>query len=47
VRRTRRADSDGQIVANWIAVFAEAVCYRHGAPLWPERLAVDSTSFVT
>jgi hypothetical protein len=44
-RRKRRRDLDGQLVANWVDVFAPVVCFPHGAPHWPERLAVDSVEF--
>lgn len=47
VRRVRRGDLDGQLVANWVDVFAPVVCFEHGVAHWPERLAVDSVSFVT
>jgi hypothetical protein len=46
VRRVRRGDKDGQVVANWVDVFAPVVCWPFGHPTWPERMVVDSTSFV-
>src|SRR4051794_10370563 len=47
VRRVRRGDRDGQLVANWLDVFGQVVCYPHGVATWPERLAVDTLRFVT
>src|SRR3954447_9245931 len=47
VRRVRRGDRDGQLVANWVDVFGQVVCYPHGVATWAERVAIDSLSFVT
>jgi hypothetical protein len=46
VVRVRRGDKDGQLVANWVDVFAPVVCWPLGHPAWPERMVVDSVSFV-
>ena len=46
VRRVRRGDRDGQLVANWVDVFAQVVCFEHGVSRWPERVAVDAVSWV-
>jgi hypothetical protein len=43
--RLRDALRDGQIVANWIDVFAELICVEELPRRWPETLLVDSKNF--
>jgi hypothetical protein len=43
--RLRDALRDGQIVANWIDVFAELICAEELPRHWPETLLVDSKNF--
>jgi hypothetical protein len=43
--RLRDALRDGQIVANWIDVFAELVCAQETPLRWPRTLLVDSKGF--
>lgn len=43
--RLRDALRDGQIVANWLDVFAELICAPEQPRSWPETLLVDSKNF--
>jgi hypothetical protein len=45
-RRTRVAQLDGQLVANWVDVFAPLVCDGLLPVRWPDVLIVDSRAFV-
>ena len=52
-RRTRslqgrvptKADDGGQLVANWVEVFAPAILAAHAEHTWPDTLLLDSTDF--
>jgi hypothetical protein len=46
-RGRRRGQINGQLVANWVDVFAEVVLDAYRPTAWPAFLAVDSTSFAT
>ena len=41
----KRADATGQLVANWVDVFAPVVLAGELPGEWPERIAIDSTGF--
>jgi len=44
-RAPTRADDGGQLVANWVEVFAPAILAAHAEDAWPDTLLLDSTDF--
>jgi hypothetical protein len=44
-RAPTRADDGGQLVANWVEVFAPAILAVHAEEAWPDTLLLDSTDF--